>query len=111
VQIVMTNQLTRLSGMVTDWSGVVIAFIEDRDRWYQGSKFLAAARTTTAGMFNIAGLPAGTYFVVALDRLPDDDAWQEPGFLASLASRATRIALADGEARTVTLTGQRLVIR
>jgi protocatechuate 3,4-dioxygenase beta subunit len=107
VQIVLTNQVTRLSGNVADSSRAVIAFTEDRDRWYQGSRFLAAARTTPAGMFNITGLPTGSYFVIAVDRLPDDDAWQEAGFLAPLASRATRITLSEGQPRSLTLTGNR----
>jgi hypothetical protein len=58
-------------------------------------------RATPAGRFSITGLPAG-YSVIAVDRLPDDDAWQDPGFLA-LTSRATRIALVDGQERTLTL--------
>jgi len=107
VQIVLTNQLTRLSGNVTDARRAVIAFTEDRDRWYQGSRFLAAVKTTPAGLFSITGVPAGSYFVIAVDRLPDDDGWQEAAFLAPLASRATRVTLADGQARTLTLTGGR----
>jgi Carboxypeptidase regulatory-like domain len=111
VQVVMTNQITRLTGVVTDSSRAVIAFAAERDRWYQGSRFISAARTTQQGAFNITGLPPGSYLVTAVDRLPDDDAWQDPAFLAQLVPPATRIALAEGQTATMTLTGQRLVIR
>jgi hypothetical protein len=104
VQIVLRNQITRLSGTVTDSGRAVIAFAEDRDRWYQGSRFLAAARATPVGAFNITGLPAGSYLVIAVDRLPDDDGWQEPGFLAPLAAQARRVTLTEGQSRTLTLT-------
>ncbi len=107
VQILMTNQITQLSGTVTDASGAVIAFSEERDRWYQGSRFLAAARPTPAGRFIIAGLPAGSYLVTPVDRLPDGDEWQDPSFLGPLASRATRVTLSEGQPRTVVLTRAR----
>jgi len=107
VQIVLTDHVTRLTGVVTDSSRNVVAFAEDRERWYQGSRFMAAARTTPAGLFNISSLPPGNYLVIAVDRLPDDDGWQEPGFLGQLAPRAVRIALSDGQERTLTLTGIR----
>jgi hypothetical protein len=103
VQILMTNRITRLSGTIVDASRAVLAFTEDRDRWYQGSRFLAASRATPAGRFSIEGLPAGTYLVVAVDRLPEGDDWEDPNFLGPLATRATRIALTDGQPFTIVL--------
>jgi protocatechuate 3,4-dioxygenase beta subunit len=105
-QIVMTNQITRLSGIVTDSSKAVVAFPEDRDRWYLGSRFLSASRTAPTGAFAITGLPPGRYLVAAVDRLPDDDGWQDPAYLGQLASHATHIALDDGQQRTLTLTSK-----
>jgi len=107
VQIVMTNQMTRLSGMVTDSSRAVVAFSEERDRWYLGSRFLSAARATPAGAFTITGLPPGSYLVAAVDRLPDDDGWQDPAYLTELARRAARVTLTEGQSRTLALTGIR----
>jgi hypothetical protein len=107
VQLLMTNQITRLTGTVTDAGGAVIAFTEDRDRWYQGSRFLAAARATPAGRFSIAGLPAGNYLVIAIDRMPDGDEWEDPTFLGPLAARATRVKLTEGEPRTIVVTRER----
>jgi hypothetical protein len=52
----------------------------------------------------IAGLPAGSYFVIAVDRLPDGDAWQDPAFLGTLTARATRVTLADGQQLAVNVT-------
>jgi len=107
VQILMTSTITRLTGSVVDTSRAVIAFSEDREGWYQGSRFLAAARATPAGRFSIEGLPAGSYLVTAIDRFPDGDDWEDPGFLGPLAARATRITLKEGEPRTVVLTRER----
>jgi hypothetical protein len=103
VQIVLTNQITRLTGMITDSSRAVIAFAAERDRWYQGSRFVSAARTSPDGSFNVSGLPPGSYLVAAVDRLPEDDAWQDPAFLAQLAQRASRVTLTEGQTRTVSL--------
>ena len=61
------------------------------------------ARTTNAGQFAIPGLPPGDYLIVAGgDELLD--AWLEPSALQALGRRATRIQLAEGDARTQDLT-------
>jgi hypothetical protein len=61
------------------------------------------ARTTKAGQFAIPGLPPGDYLIVAGgDELLDT--WLEPTALQALGRRATRIQLAEGEARTQDLT-------
>jgi hypothetical protein len=103
VQILMTNKITRLTGTVIDAGRAVVAFSDDRDRWYQGSRFLAVARATPAGRFAIEGLPGGTYLVTAIDRFPDSDEWEDPNFLGPLAARATRIALTDDHPFTIVL--------
>jgi Carboxypeptidase regulatory-like domain len=106
VQIVMTSQVTELSGTVVDARGDVAAdytllvFPVDRDRWYPGSRFFRRAAPASAGNFSVRGLPPSDYFVAAVsgwDVLKDGaDAWQDPEFLESIALRAARATLTDG---------------
>ena len=103
VEIVLTREMTRITGTLSDArgapaaSGAVITLAEDRERWYQGSRFLSASRPSQNGSFVIAGLPPGSYLVIAVDRLPEGDAWQDPVFLGTLAAKATRVTLSDGQ--------------
>jgi hypothetical protein len=57
---------------------------------------LKSARTLRNGTFSLPGLPAGEYFVVAID---DELAsnWQDPAFLQRLARVATRVTIAAGQ--------------
>ncbi|HEY7476506.1 MAG TPA: carboxypeptidase-like regulatory domain-containing protein [Vicinamibacterales bacterium] len=67
------------------------------------SRRLKLARTTKTGQFAIPGLPPGDYLIVAGgDELLDS--WLEPSALQALGRRATRIQLAEGDARTQDLT-------
>jgi hypothetical protein len=80
----------------------VIVFSVDRERWYPASRFVGYARAKD-GTFMFRGLPSGDYFVAAVARAADLDTddltggWQEPEFLDSLASRATRLRLTEGK--------------
>jgi len=53
-------------------------------------------------------LPEGTYFVAAVDRLPEgsgisEDAWQDPELLERAARTALRVALQQAQTVSVTL--------
>jgi hypothetical protein len=53
-------------------------------------------------VYSIGGLPPGDYFIAAVDdRLTGE--WPDPSFMNVLARFATRVAIADGGARTVDL--------
>jgi hypothetical protein len=117
VEIVLTNRAASVAGVVTDARGrpaagsVVLAFATDPDRWYQGSRFLAFTRAGSDGSFAVVDLPQGEYHVAAIDWMQGSDSygeWQDPEFLASIAPRATRIILADGQAMSAT---PRLIVR
>jgi carboxypeptidase family protein len=108
VEVVLTHRTTEVSGAVLDARGravsdtAVIVFSVDRERWYPASRFVGYAPAKD-GTFMFRGLPSGDYFVAAVARAADLDAddltggWQEPEFLDSLASRATRLRLTDGQ--------------
>jgi protocatechuate 3,4-dioxygenase beta subunit len=110
VEIVLTNALTRMTGRVTDsrgtpvGDGTVIVFSDDDERWYDGSRYIATSRPGRDGTFEISGLPPGRYFAIAVDRLPESDAWRDRVFLKTLAATAMRITLTEGERLEVSIT-------
>jgi hypothetical protein len=106
VQVVMTSQVTELSGAVVDIRGepavnyTLLVFPVDRDRWYPGSRFFRRAAPASSGNFSVRGLPPSDYFVAPVagwSVLKDGaDAWQDPEFLESIALRAARATLTEG---------------
>jgi hypothetical protein len=48
------------------------------------------------------GLPAGDYFLVALNTVQNGQ-WYDPDFLEGLKDRASRVRIADTEAKQVDL--------
>jgi protocatechuate 3,4-dioxygenase beta subunit len=114
VEVVLTDLVTHVSGRVTDPRGAAITdclvtvFPIDEDRRYDGSRFFASRQPASDGTFDIQGLPEGTYFVAAVDRLPaepglGDDAWQDPELLDRAARSAARISLQEGQTVSVML--------
>jgi hypothetical protein len=109
VEIVMTNRVTELTGVVLDARSnpvadyVLLAFSSDPERWYSGSRYLRRSAPDAAGAFRLRGLPPGDYFVAAVARPratadPDgDDSWQDPEWLESMAPRAARVTLAEDQ--------------
>jgi protocatechuate 3,4-dioxygenase beta subunit len=111
VEVVMTDRVSELSGPVTDDrarpapGSIVVVFPVDRDRRYPSSRFLGRTVADENGVFAVIALPAGSYYAVAVDRIPLDgqEAWQEPSFLESITGRASALTLGDGEKARVTL--------
>lgn len=111
VEVVMTDRVSELSGVITDDHGQptpgvhVIVFSTARDRWYPASRFLRKAMAGTGGAFTVAGLPFGTYYAAAIAKLPveGDDAWQDVAFLETLVSRAPTVTVRDGQKQSVML--------
>lgn len=111
VEVVMTDRVSELSGVVTDDrarpapGSIVVVFPVDRDRRYPSSRFLGRAVADENGVFAVIGLPTGNYYAVAVERIPLDgqEAWQEPSFLESITARASALTLGDGEKARVTL--------
>jgi len=106
VQVVVTSQITELSGTVADGRGdlatgyTLLVFPVDRDRWYPGSRYFRRAGSGSGGNFSVRGLPPGDYYVAPMSGwnvLKDgSDAWQDPEFLESIAFRASRATLTEG---------------
>src|SRR5262249_31233304 len=107
MQVVLTNRVTDLLATFVDSRGqatrdyTLLVFSDDRERWYAGSRSFRRAQPEPQGYVEVRGLPPGNYLVAAvfgLSILKDGfDAWQDPEFLESIAQRATRATLAEGQ--------------
>ncbi len=108
VEFLVTNRVTSLSGAVnTDRDGpaadyVVLAFSTDEAAWQQGSRRLAVARPDQKGTYTFRSLPPGSYYVIALDAMPEE--WGNPEVFERLKPDATRVTLGEGESEALNLT-------
>ena len=66
------------------------------------SETIRTTRLDQRGLFTFKGLPAGDYFLVALDSVQEGQ-WYDPEFLEGLKDRARRVAIADAESKHVDL--------
>jgi hypothetical protein len=108
LQIVMTSQVTELSGIVTSEGRAVpripvIVFASDSSRWDFQSRFLKLVTTDENGRFTASALPAADYRVIALPRVRSGFGWQRPQFLEPLVRDSVRVTLHDGERANVDL--------
>ena len=111
VRVVLTNQPTRLGGVILDEKkqpadGTVVVFPEETSRWREDSRTVRAVRPDQRGEFSIKGLPAGKYLIAAVDYVQDGQ-WYDPEFLEQLRPRAQRLSLAEAESRRIDLTVQK----
>jgi hypothetical protein len=116
VRIVMTDRWTRLQLIVRGpdgeptWDYVAIAFPVEREEWKRGAwtvrSFapMAPAPTKTIGTTISAevlppeafhGVPAGDYFVIAVDDISREETW-DPAILDRFVQSAERVTLSDG---------------
>ena len=63
---------------------------------------LRETRAATSGVFSIAGLPPGEYFVIAIDDA-QADGWQDPARIDALRAQATRVSVREAEQKQVDL--------
>ena len=107
VRVVLTSRPTTIRGVLRDEKlnpaeGTVIVFAEDSAKWRDGSRMIRATRLDQRGLFTFKGLPAGDYFLVALDYVQEGQ-WNDPEFLEELKARAERVAIADAESKQMDL--------
>jgi protocatechuate 3,4-dioxygenase beta subunit len=107
VQIVMTQKISSLTGLVTDdrnqpvLDATVVVFPADEKLWTYQSRFIRAARPDQQGQFRIPSLPPHSgYLMIALQGLEDGQAG-DPEFLATIKDAAKAFSLGDGESKTV----------
>lgn len=106
--MVVTNVVTQVNGRLTDAEGkantdrTVLFFAAQREKWFDRSRWIRAARPDQNGTFQLEGLPAGDYLAVALDYV-QEGVWNDPEYLASLAQSAQKMTLRAGESSSVPL--------
>jgi hypothetical protein len=100
----LAGQVSALSG-APDGSATVLVFPSDPAAWTDTGDFprrLQAIRVDRNGSYRIVGLAPGEYFAIAIPEEASAN-WQDPSALKSMATLATRFAIADGESRTLSL--------
>lgn len=108
VEVVLTQAVVELSGMVRDSTGrpaadaSVVVFADDADRRWIGSPFLRVARAGADGRFTLRGVPAGRYRAAALEFLESSEA-TNPDLPAQLDSASTPVTLTHGVPATLDL--------
>jgi beta-lactamase regulating signal transducer with metallopeptidase domain len=107
VEIVLTDRVSSISGVVVDRNGrpltnyTVVVFPPDSTRWHHGSRFILSARSDHAGYFRLEGVPAGQYLAVAVPALPLG--WDDPAVLEKLQGSAEQMRLGEGQQLTVSI--------
>jgi hypothetical protein len=101
IVVTMTDRPSTLKGTVTDPRGRpmadtdVIVFSADKRFWTARSRRIRIIRPRSDGAYEVTGLPAGVYNVVATNGLVLDEK-TGPAFFEALSSLATRIELSEG---------------
>lgn len=112
VEVVMTDRITELQGVVSDaqdhhpMRSHVLVFSTAHEHWYPASRFLRhAVPSAPDGFFSVSGMAPGTYYAAAAAQIPSEgaDAWQDPEFLSSLVPQATIVVLVEGQRQDVRL--------
>jgi len=110
VVITFSDRWTGMHGIVQgprgpDPQATVLIFPMDQQAWTNyglNSRRVRSVRTSRSGDYNVHSIPVGDYYVVAI---PDERAadWQDPVFLQSLTSGASRVTIGEGENKLVGL--------
>ena len=110
VVVTMTDELPEIAGILRTTGATplaaVIAFPVERDQWRRYGLTPTRIKSMAIdpnGGFRLRGLPAGEYFVVAVD-LSQVNAWNDAAFLERAAAVGARVTIGWGETAQVTLT-------
>lgn len=99
-----TDRLTEVNGTITDDRNTpvtdytVLAFPTDEQLWNAQSRHIMTTRPDQNGKYQLRGLPAGEYYLVAVDPAEQGE-WFEPSYLAAHRTGASRVSLADGDVK------------
>ena len=77
----------------------ILAFSTEPAFWHPQSRHVATARPDQTGRFRIRGLPAGDYYLTAVDPAEQGE-WYAPSYLDEHRAGAARVALGEGETKT-----------
>jgi hypothetical protein len=109
IVVELTNRSTEITGTVTNSRGEqvknywALVFALENEKRRPPTRYASTVRADQEGRFKATGLPPGEYFAVALDAFDPNDEGTDPDFLGRIEKRATRLRLAEGEAKTLDL--------
>jgi hypothetical protein len=105
--VTITDRITTVTGIARDGNGTAVpaatvaAFPTDKSLWRipgMASRRVQTAAPGRDGRYTFRGLPAGEYFVVAVD-WPSAD-FSDGNVLSKVMASGTRVTLNDGESKT-----------
>jgi hypothetical protein len=111
VVLTMSNASQRVSGTVTDARGaadpdaLVVVFPADTQVWREGifqSRRVQRVRASSTGAFDMTFLSPGEYYLTAVSARYALE-WEDPAFLERLVPGATRVTLAGGDHKIMSL--------
>jgi hypothetical protein len=119
VIVTLTDQVSVLTGLVRDdrgggvSNGALLAFPAEPSQWtdygFQPAR-LRSVPVNNDGSYKFQNLPAGEYYLVAVDPSQADE-WHDPKFLEAAAKVGTRVSLAWGETKAQDLHLVTVVVR
>jgi hypothetical protein len=115
LQVVMTQKLTNVSGLVTDdrnrpvVDATVIMFPANTNDWRFASRYLRTSRPDTEGRYKFENMPPREdYLVIAVQNLESGQA-SDPEFLSRAREEAKPFILAVGETKAFDIKLSKLV--
>jgi hypothetical protein len=102
ITLTLTDRVARIGGTLQDPTGApaadyyVIVFPRNPAHWWPQNPRILAVRPSTDGKYEVGGLPAGDYFLVATTDVEQGE-WWDTGFLQRMAPSAMAFTLAEGE--------------
>ncbi len=109
LELEVTTRRTTVAGGVTAADGsvvkdyTVIVFSESPELWRTPrTRWVNGARPDQDGRFKFQHMPAGTYYAIAVDYVPQGE-WGDPELLDRLKAKAKRFTLDEGGTQTLDL--------
>jgi hypothetical protein len=108
VEIVLTEKVTELTGMVIDERGqpatdaAVVVFADNKARWTAGSRYVRTTKVDTGGKYELRLTPGESYLALAVRNL-EDGQYADPEFLQRASAAATSAGVSEGQSRILNL--------
>jgi hypothetical protein len=102
MEVVLSNQQTRLTGIVHDSRGnpikdyALVIFPNEIRPGTIATRFIKSVRPDQEGRYETRGLPAGTYLAAVVESLEQGAEW-DPVFRRQIRDRAQRFSLSEGQ--------------
>jgi protocatechuate 3,4-dioxygenase beta subunit len=105
ITLTFTDQTSEVNGTVVDQQGrplteyTVLAFPTDSALWRPQARQIMTTRPDQNGKYQLRGLPAGNYYVAAIDPVEQGE-WFDAAFLEQQRAGASRLTLGEGEVKS-----------